>query len=157
MEEQKVVEIIEKHESQSSALIAILQNVQAEYRYLPEEALLLISGRLNVPVSRTYSLATFFKAFSLVPRGDHIINVCMGTACHVRGAGRILEKIERDLDVKTGGTTEDMNFSLGEVHCLGCCGLAPVVTVDEDLYGKVTLTKVPGILKKYKKSNIGEA
>ena len=151
MEEHKVVEIIEKHESQSSALIAILQDVQAEYRYLPEDVLSLISVRLNVPMSRTYSLATFFKAFSLEPKGEHTINVCMGTACHVRKAGRILEKIERDLDVKTDGTTEDLKFSLDEVHCLGCCGLAPVVTVDEDLYGKVTLTKLPGILKKYKK------
>jgi NADH:ubiquinone oxidoreductase subunit E len=151
MNEHKVEEIIERHGNQSSYLIAILQDVQAEYRYLPEDILSEIADRLDIPLSRTYSLATFYNAFSLEPRGDHTINVCMGTACHVRGAGRILEKIERDLNVKTGETTEDLNFSLGEVYCLGCCGLAPVVTVDDDLYGKVTLTKISGILKKYKK------
>ena len=107
MNEHKVEEIIKKHGSQSSYLIAILQDVQAEYHYLPEDILSEIADRLNIPLSRTYSLATFYNAFSLKPRGEHTINVCMGTACHVRGAGRILEKIERDLNVKTGETTED--------------------------------------------------
>ena len=149
MEEQKVDQIINKHKGNPSALIAILQDVQQEYRYLPKEALLNIAKSLNIPVSRVYSLATFYAAFSLKPRGRHSIRVCMGTACHVRGGDMILEKLERDLNVKRGETTEDLKFSLDEVYCLGCCGLAPVVTVDEDLYGSVVLGKVTKILKKY--------
>ncbi|GAG40216.1 unnamed protein product [marine sediment metagenome] len=149
MSEHDVSGIIEKYEGDSSALIAILQDVQAEYRYLPQDALAQIAEGLSVPLSQTYSLATFFKAFSLEPKGKYAINVCLGTACHVRGGPRILEKLERDLGVKAGGTTADLNFSLDEVHCLGCCGLAPVVTVNEDLYGKLSLTKLPRILKKY--------
>jgi len=149
MSEHDVSGIIEKYEGDSSALIAILQDVQAEYRYLPQDALAQIAEGLSVPLSQTYSLATFFKAFSLEPKGKYAINVCLGTACHVRGGPRILEKLERDLGVKAGETTADLNFSLDEVHCLGCCGLAPVVTVNEDLYGKLSLTKLPRILKKY--------
>ncbi len=149
MEKQKVEQIIAKHKSEPSALIAILQDVQEEYRYLPEEAMAIVVDRLNIPLSRAYSLATFFTAFSLKPRGRHSIKVCMGTACHVRGSGMILEKIERDLNVKRGETTDDLKFSLDEVYCLGCCGLAPVVTIDEDLYGQVTLVKMPKILQKY--------
>ncbi len=149
MSEHDVSGIIEKYEGDSSALIAILQDVQKEYRHLPEDALAQIAETLSVPLSQTYSLATFFKAFSLEPRGKYAVNVCLGTACHVRGGPRILEKLERDLGVKAGETTADLNFSLDEVHCLGCCGLAPVVTVNEDLYGKLNLTKLPRIMKKY--------
>ena len=149
MEEQVIEKIIDKHKCKPSSLIAILQDVQEEYRYLPEEAMIRVVDRLNIPLSRAYSLATFFKAFSLKPRGRHTVRVCMGTACHVRGGGMILEKLERDLNIKRGETTEDLEFSLDEVYCLGCCGLAPVVTVDEDIYGEVTLSKIPKILKKY--------
>jgi len=149
MEEQVIEKIIDKHKCNPSSLIAILQDVQEEYRYLPEEAMIRVVDRLNIPLSRAYSLATFFKAFSLKPRGRHTVRVCMGTACHVRGGGMILEKLERDLNIKRGETTEDLEFSLDEVYCLGCCGLAPVVTVDEDIYGEVTLSKIPKILKKY--------
>lgn len=151
MDEQIVDTILERHNEQPSALIGILLDVQEEFHYLPKEALTTITDRLNIPLSRAYCLATFFKAFSLVPRGKHIIRVCMGTACHVRGGLKILEKIERDLKVKTGGTTEDLQFSLDAVNCLGCCGLAPVVTADDDIYGKVASTKTPKILKKYSK------
>jgi NADH-quinone oxidoreductase subunit E len=146
----QVQNILDEYKGEKSALIAILQEVQNENGYLPRENLKEVSDSLGVPFSRVYSLATFYTAFSLTPRGKHPICVCMGTACHVRGAQRILEKVEREVDVECGGTTEDMNFSLEEVHCLGCCGLAPVVTVGEDLYGKVTQTKIPAILKKYK-------
>ncbi|GAI67011.1 unnamed protein product, partial [marine sediment metagenome] len=124
MSEHDVSGIIEKYEGDSSALIAILQDVQAEYRHLPQDVLAQIAEGLSVPLSQTYSLATFFKAFSLEPRGKYAVNVCLGTACHVRGGPRILEKLERDLGVKAGETTADLNFSLDEVHCLGCCGLA---------------------------------
>jgi NADH-quinone oxidoreductase subunit E len=151
MEVEKIDGIIEKHRGQSSALIEILLDVQEEYRYLPREALLRIARTLKIPLSRAYHAATFFKAFSLVPRGRYCISVCLGTACHVAGGVKILEKIERDLAVTRGGTTADLNYSLDEVHCLGCCGLAPVVTVNEDLYGNVTSSKIPGILRKYTK------
>jgi len=151
MDLQKVDGIIEKHGSRSGALIEILLDVQEEYRYLPEDALIKIANGLNTSLSRIYHVATFFKAFSLVPRGKYCISVCLGTACHVGGGVKILEKLERDLSVPRGGTSADLSFSLDEVHCLGCCGLAPVVTVNEDLYGKVTLSKIPGMMKKYTK------
>jgi NADH-quinone oxidoreductase subunit E len=146
---QNIETIVQKHQGRSSALIPILLDIQHECRYLPEDALVTVSEKLKVPLSQIYSLATFYKAFSLKPRGKHSISVCLGTACHVQGSTMILEKVERDLDVKRGSTTKDLNFDVEEVHCLGCCGLAPVMTVDGDLYGKVTLTKVPSILKKY--------
>ena len=149
MSEHDVSGIIDKYGGDPSSLIAILQDVQEEYRHLPQDALAQVADKLSIPLSQTYSLATFFKAFSLEPRGKYAVNVCLGTACHVRGGPRILEKLERDLGIKAGETTEDLNFSLDEVHCLGCCGLAPVVTVNEDLYGKLNLTKLPRVLKKY--------
>jgi NADH-quinone oxidoreductase subunit E len=151
MDLQKVDGIIEKYGSTPNTLIEVLLDVQEECRYLPEEALVRISEHLNISLSRIYHVATFFKAFSLIPRGKYCISVCLGTACHVGGGVKILEKLERDLSVPRGGTSADMNFSLDEVHCLGCCGLAPVVTVNEDLYGKVTPSKIPGIMKKYTK------
>ena len=150
MDEQKIDRIIENHGGQPSALIAILLDMQEEFRHLPGEGMAKVADRLGIPLSRTYSLATFFKVFSLTPKGEHSIRVCMGTACHVRGGDMILEKLERDLNIERSGTTEDLQFSLDEVYCLGCCGLAPVVTVNEDLYGKVTLAKIPKIVKKYK-------
>jgi NADH-quinone oxidoreductase subunit E len=149
MDTQAVKPIIERYHAEPRALIAILQDVQETYNYLPPEVLTEVSHQLQIPLSRAYSVATFFKAFSLVPRGRHSLNVCLGTACHVRGGQRIMEKLERDLDIKCGETTTDLRFSLEEVHCLGCCGLAPVVTVDDDLYGKLSLTRVSRILKKY--------
>jgi len=151
MIEAKVSEILNKYARDESSLIAMLQDLQEEYSYLPREALEQISREMNVPLSRILSLATFFRAFSLKPKGKHPINVCLGTACHVRGAQLILEKFERELGIKTGETTKDLLFSLDAVRCLGCCGLAPVVMVGEEVHGKVTQTKVPGIIKKYKK------
>ena len=111
----------------------------------------MISKELAVPLSRIMSLATFYKAFSLKPKGKHPIHVCLGTACHVRGAQLVLEKLERDLSLKSGETSADGEFSLDAVRCVGCCGLAPVVTVGEDVHGKITATKIAGLLKKYKK------
>jgi NADH:ubiquinone oxidoreductase subunit E len=107
-----------------------------------------------VPLSQVYSLATFYNAFSLVPRGKYIIRVCLGTACHVQGAYQIMQGLERILNIKAGGTTEDMNFSLEEVRCLGCCGLAPVITINEEVYGSVTQSKLPKILKRYKEETV---
>lgn len=151
MIEAKVSELLNKYARDESSLIAMLQDLQEEYSYLPREALEQISREMSVPLSRILSLATFFRAFSLKPKGRHPINVCLGTACHVRGAQLILEKFERELEIKTGETTEDLLFSLDAVRCVGCCGLAPVVMVGEEVHGKVTQTKVSGIIKKYKK------
>ncbi len=145
----KVEEIISKYSGGEQDIIAILQDVQDEYNYIPKDVLAEITGALQIPMSRAYSLATFFSAFSLEPKGKYPINVCMGTACHVQGAPRILDKLERDLSIKKGQTTSDGLFSLDEVHCLGCCGLAPVITVGEDLYGKVKHGQLKKILKKY--------
>jgi len=142
-------DILGQHGGQKSALIAILQDVQERYSYLPEDVLQDISHRLGVPISRVYSLATFYRAFSLKPRGKHPVSICMGTACHVKGAVKILEKFERRLNIKCGQTTSDLNFGLELVRCLGCCGLAPVVTVGQELYGKVSLPKVDQIIKQY--------
>ena len=151
MQLETVEKIIQDHQAQKSALIAMLQDVQNEFSYLPKEALAHISTTLHVPLSRTYSLATFYRAFSLKPKGRHPVAVCLGTACHVKAATKILEKFERQLGIKCGQTTPDLNFGLEAVRCLGCCGLAPVVTVGSELYGKVTLPKVDQIIKQFSK------
>lgn len=155
MELATIESIIRQHGAQPSALIAMLQDMQHEYTYLPQDALTYLSRTLGVPLSRAYSLATFYRAFSLKPKGRHPISVCLGTACHVKGAVKVLEKFERELGIKTGQTTPDLNFGLEQVRCLGCCGLAPVVTVGQDLYGKVGLTRVDQIIRRYQKQ--GEA
>ena len=151
MNEQRVSEILTRYQGDSSSLIAILQDIQEDFNYLPPPVLKIVSHELGIPLSRILSLATFYKAFSLKPKGKHPIHVCLGTACHVRGAQRIIEKFERDLGIKSGETSTDGEFSLDAVRCVGCCGLAPVVMIGEEIHGKVTQTKIPGFLKKYKK------
>jgi len=148
----KLDEILDRYKGQTGVEIPILQDINIEFSYLPKQALIYVAERLDTSVSRLYEIGTFFNAFSLEPRGKYTISVCLGTACHVQGAGRILERLEGELNIKEGETTEDLNFSLETVRCLGCCGLAPVVTIGEDLYGKVTQAKISRILKKYKKS-----
>jgi len=150
MNPEKITEILGKYETDSSATISILQDIQEIFGYLPREAIQQVSKDLNIPLSRVLSLATFFNAFSLEPKGKHPIHVCMGTACHVRGAQLVLEKMERELNIKNGETSADGEFSLDEVRCVGCCGLAPVVMVGEEVHGKITQSKVPSMLKKYK-------
>jgi len=147
---EKIDRIIGGHEYDDSLLIAILQDIQKEMRFLPQESLRFVAHRLNVPLPRVYSLATFYKAFSLKPRGRHQINVCLGTACHVKGGMNILEKLERELGIRAGGTTYDEMFSLEAVRCVGCCGLAPVFVIDEDFHGKVTQDRIPRILREYR-------
>ncbi|KPJ59309.1 MAG: hypothetical protein AMJ46_11755 [Latescibacteria bacterium DG_63] len=151
MSDEKTSAIVEKYGTDESATLAALQDLQEALGYLPREALEDVSQKMEVPLSRVLSLATFFNAFSLKPKGKHHINVCMGTACHVRGAQLILEKLERELAIKTGDTTPDGNFSLDAVRCVGCCGLAPVIMVGDTFHGKLSLSKVPGVLKKYGK------
>jgi len=134
--------------------VPVLQEINATYNYLPENVLRYISEELVIPLSSIYRLATFYNAFSLKPRGRHVITVCLGTTCHVKGAPRIVDALERELGIKVGETTEDMNFTLETVNCVGCCGLAPVMTVGEDLYGKVTTAKVPGLIEQYTKIKV---
>jgi NADH-quinone oxidoreductase subunit E len=132
-----------------SKLISYLQDIQQELNYLPQDALRFVARRVNVSLPRIYSIATFYKAFSLLPRGRHIIQVCLGTACHVRGGMNLLESFERELGIQTGETTYDNRFSLESVRCVGCCGLAPVFIVDGKFYGKLTQDRVPQILETY--------
>ena len=145
----KVDEVIDSFRGDLSQLIGILQDIQANFNYLPREALVRVSERLEIPISQVFGVATFFKAFSLKPRGRHQINVCLGTACHVRGGARILGKLERDLEIEAGGTTEDLRFTLESVRCLGCCSLGPVVVIDNDTYGRLNQERVTKLLDQY--------
>jgi len=146
---EKVEEIIDRYNGEERALISILQDIQTEYNYLPKEALLKIRDKIGIPLTRIYGVATFYNAFTLKPRGRHLILVCMGTACHVKGADKILERLEQKLGVKTGEVTRDLRFSLESVRCLGCCSLAPVVKVDKDTYGRVRQDELMEILDRY--------
>ena len=141
--------VLERYDDTRENLIPILQEIQEEFHYLPEPALRQVSEALNVPLTDVFHVATFYNCFSLEPVGDHLMQVCMGTACHVRGAQRILDKILRELDLAGGGTTSDFEFSVEPVRCLGCCALAPVVRVDQRTYGHLAQSRVPKILKAY--------
>jgi len=143
-------EILRKHGYQRAALIGILQDIQSRMNYLPRKALQYVSKCLEIPLSEIYEVATFYKAFHLEPRGKHTIQVCLGTACHVRGSQRILSYLETLLDVKAGGTTKDLSFSLETVNCLGACALGPLLVIDRKYYGKMETGKVESLLKKYR-------
>lgn len=130
-------------------LIAVLQEIQKEERYLPREILQYVADRMEVPLPRIYTIATFYKSFSLTPRGRHQVKVCTGTACHIKGAACNCEEITRRLGISEGETTSDLNFSLETVNCLGTCALAPVIVVNEDYYDGVTPAAVRKILKRY--------
>ena len=147
---QKIKSILARYDGDPGMLVPILQDVQAEYNYLPKEALEKVSEGLDVPMSQVYSVASFFKAFSLKPRGRHLINVCLGTACHVRGAVRVLDEIERELGVKSGQTTDDLRYTLETVNCVGACALGPIVVVDGSYSGQMTASKVKPLLESYK-------
>jgi NADH-quinone oxidoreductase subunit E len=147
--------IMDKYEDEKGILISVLQDITNEFNYLPESVLRYVSERLDVPLSQVYNVATFYTSFSLEPRGDHVIRVCQGTACHVRGGARVLGEIERILGIKAGETTPDLGFTLETVNCLGCCALGPVVVIDEE-YNPTTPKDVQGLLKKYGESGGGE-
>ncbi|MBN1161472.1 MAG: NADH-quinone oxidoreductase subunit NuoE [Dehalococcoidales bacterium] len=146
----RVKQVLEKHRHDKSQLVDVLQDIQAAIGYLPKDALQQASQGLDVPLSRVYSVATFFKAFSLTPRGRHVINVCMGTACHVRGSDKVLESIEKKLKVKRGGTTRDLKFTLETVNCVGACALGPMVIIGEDYHGEMTPEGIIPVLEQYK-------
>jgi len=145
----EVDKIIEAHGNNRQSLIQVLQDANARFNYLPEDVLKRISGRLDIPFSEVYGTASFYKSFSLEPRGEHIIQVCMGTACHVRGAPRILDELVRRLDIAPGETTKDRMFTLERVNCLGACALAPVVAFDGQFQGQMSPGKVPEFLDTY--------
>ena len=145
----KIEKILDSHQRDKGILVAILQDIQAEYNYLPREALEEISEGLGVPLSQIFSVATFFKALSLEPRGRHLINVCLGTACHVRGAVKVLEAMERELAIGSGETTKDLRFTLETVNCVGACALGPVVIVDGEYHGQMKTEKAKAILADY--------
>jgi NADH-quinone oxidoreductase subunit E len=147
--DEKVAAVIDKYNADKGQLISILQDIQAEFHYLRKEDLIQVSDTMSIPLSQVYSVATFFKAFSLTPRGKHLINLCLGTACHVRGASKVLEQIERSLKISRGETTGDYKFTLETVNCMGCCALGPVVNIDGEYFGQMSAGKVDSILKKY--------
>jgi NADH-quinone oxidoreductase subunit E len=146
----KTREIIKKHGRDKSKLIAVLQNIQEAFNYLPKEALKTAAKAMNVPFTRVYEAATFYTAFSLKPRGENVIRICKGTACHVRGAAALQDKFERTLCIKPGETTPDGKFSLETVNCVGACALGPVVVINADYHGHVTMNKVDKIIGKIK-------
>lgn len=147
MATQEVNRILKRYGNDPTDIIAILQDVQQTYRYLPKDVMETLSQELDIPLSRVYHLATFFRAFSLDPRGKHELHVCMGTACHVRGAPRILEALERGLKIRAGETTPDLQYTLETVNCVGACALGPVVVVDGQSKGKLNPQRAERLLK----------
>lgn len=149
-------DILKKHGYQGASIIQVMTDIQEEYNYLPKENLEYVSRRLKVPLSKIYSIATFYAAFSLNPRGKHLITVCSGTACFVRGVENVLSRIEDRLGIKAGSTTPDNMFTLETVNCLGACALAPIIVVDGEYYGQTTVQKVDTILDKYQQEESAE-
>lgn len=143
----EIDKIIEKYPKDKSSLILVLQDIQSVYNYLPKEVLIKVSGILNVTHQQIFHVATFYKAFSLKPRGKNIIKCCLGTACHLKGGPRIVEGLERELKIKQGETTDDLKWTLETVNCVGACALAPVMVINETYYDKVTPAKAIKILK----------
>ena len=145
----RIDQIIDKHGGEAASLIQILLEIQSEYHWLPKEALGRVSERLQVPLRLIRHIATFYKAFSLVPKGRHEVHICMGTACHVRGAARVLDTVEDLTGIKPGETDVDLKFSLETVNCLGCCALGPVIEIDGKTHGKVSTADIADVLKGY--------
>ena len=143
----EINDIINREATGDGSLIAALEAIQERYRYLPPEALILASERLGLPLSQAYSVATFYNAFSLKPKGKHCLHVCMGTACHVRGSPQVLDRLESKLGIKAGETTRDHLFTLETVNCLGACALGPIIVTDEEYSGQMTTQKVDRLIK----------
>ena len=149
MDNKRIDEIIEKHHGEASSLIQVLLDIQSENHWLPKEVLVRVSEKLDVPMTRVQHIATFYKAFSLVPKGRHEIHICVGTACHVRGAPRILDAAQELTGIKPGETDLDLKFSLQTVNCLGCCALGPVLEIDGKTHGKMAPAQMADVLKNY--------
>ncbi len=149
--QQKLDKILTRYEGGSADLIPVLQDIQDEFHYLPKDELKVVAGRLAVPLTQVYSVATFFKMFSLEPKGKHQVRVCLGTACHLRGGQRLVEAVSRRLEVQPGRATADLQFSLETVGCLGSCAQAPLMMIDDKYFGRMAVDKVAKILKPFKK------
>jgi NADH-quinone oxidoreductase subunit E len=149
MEIEKIDQIIDRHNGEASNLLQIMLDIQKENNWLSKQALARVSEKLSVPLTRIQHIATFYKAFSLVPKGRHKVHICVGTACHVRGATRILDTVEDATGIKPGETDLDLKFSLETVNCLGCCALGPVMEVDGKVHGKMSPVKTARTLKIY--------
>lgn len=145
----KLEALLQKYKNSPEMLISVLQQAQNIHGYLPETVLLRIAEALDVPMAKIYGVVTFYSQFHLKPRGRNVIRVCQGTACHVRGVSRIVDKIRDELNVNVGATTEDLRFTLESVACIGACGLAPVIMINSDTHGRLTADKVPLILSLY--------
>jgi len=142
--------IIDRYEGERGVLIQMLLDLQSEFNWIPKEAIARISERMRIPKSQIYRIASFYKAMSLNPVGRHLIQVCLGTACQVRGAPKIMDRVKESLGIEEGETTPDMRFTLRRVNCLGCCAMGPVVVVDGNYHGRVTPSGVKDILQRYK-------
>jgi NADH:ubiquinone oxidoreductase subunit E len=154
MIEEKCEEIIEKYYAEKGNVISLLQDVQEVFRYIPEEAVFLLSERLNIPASNFYGVATFYAQFYLEPRGENIITACCGTACHVKGSDSVISRIRSDLAIEEGeDTSADGRFTLESVACVGACSIAPVLITNKKVYGKVPPDKASGILKEFNRGN----
>ena len=148
-DQETLQDILGRHEAKRAEVVAVLHDISASRRYLPEDILRHTARALNMPLSQVHHMATFYDAFSLTPRGEYVIRVCMGTACYVKGSQGILDAFERELGLKTGETTKDLKFTLERVNCVGCCGQSPVVTVNDDIYGYLTQVQIPEIVQGY--------
>jgi len=147
--EDRIDKIIDKYVNEEGVLIQLLLDIQREFNWIPKEAIKRISERLKIPFSQIFRVASFYAALSLKPMGRHFIQVCLGTACHVRGGIKILEAVEDALEIKAGNSTDDMRFTLSGVNCLGCCAQGPMMVIDDDYYGGVVVPNVRKILEKY--------
>jgi len=148
-QEEKLIEVINRYKDTEGALIPVLHEAQEIYGYLPIEVQTIISKNLGVPMAEIYGVVTFYTQFTTQPKGKYKIGVCLGTACYVKGSGDLLEKIKEKLGIKEGECTPDGKFSIDATRCIGACGLAPVITVNDDVYGKLTVDEIDGILAKY--------
>jgi len=151
-QEEKLKAIIEEHKGQPGCLMPVLQQAQDVYGYLPIEVQIMIADGLEMSLGEVFGVATFYSQFSLKPKGKNNVSVCLGTACYVKGADKVLEEVEKELGIKSGECSEDGLFSITTCRCVGACGLAPVMMVNDDVYGKMTVEKVAEILNKYKVS-----
>ncbi len=149
MDIKRIDEIVDKYDAEPSYLIQVLLDIQSENNWLPKEALERVAEKLQVPMTRVQHIATFYKAFSLVPKGKHKVHICMGTACHVRGATRVLDTAQEITGIKPGETDLDLKFSLETVNCLGCCALGPVMEIDGKTHGKMNPSETAEVLKNY--------
>ena len=154
MDKESLRQLLEKHESEPGALIPILQEIQESLGYLPEEAVVFVSEEVGIPLGKIYGVVTFYSQFYLSPRGKNIIRVCHGTACHIGGAERISEAVSEELGVDEGATTEDGEFTVERVACLGCCSLAPCLMVNDETHARLSPRKIKRIVKKYRKTRV---